>query len=164
MELEFKSYCGQQPWFFVPDTGTPGGTATLTAPDGTESTVTNTQLSPTPWAWPSLGDKFTAPRMGFEVPGVFIDPGEYVLTVTQDDAKGKKVVDKYTIDVVLDLIVLVDEGALGEMSRLNQLRTLQGHKPFDLTENATADGLTPDEVAALNKFRASRQWAALKEA
>lgn len=162
--LEFKSYCGHQPWFFVPDTGTPGGSATLTAPDGSTSVSTNTQTSEREWAWPHLGENYVAPRVGFEVPGVFIDPGEYTLTVTQDDAKGKPVVTTYTINVVLDLGVLVNEGSLGEMSRLNQLRSLLGSKPFDLTEDATADGYASDEVAALNKFRASRRWAALKEA
>lgn len=165
MELEFKSYCGQQPWFFVPDTGTPGGTAVLTAPDGTTSVVTNTQVSEKEWAWPSLGEGVTAPRVGFEVPGVFIDPGTYVLTITQDakSAKGKPVVTTYTIDVRLDLVVLANQGALGEMSRLNQLRSLTGRQPFDLTEGALAGGLTSDEVVALNKFRASRGWVALKQ-
>ncbi len=158
MELEFKSYCGHQPWFFVPDTGAPGGTATLTAPDGTTSVATNTQVSEKEWAWPSLGDGVTAPRLGFEVPGMFIDPGEYKLTVTQNGDT-----HEYTIDVHLDLVVLVNEGSLGEMSRLNQLRSILGRKPFDLTEEATADGYTPDEVVAINKFRASRRWAALKE-
>lgn len=148
MELEFKSYCGHQPWFFTPDTGMPGGSAVLIAPDGTQSPVTEMQLSP--------------PRKGFKVPEIFMDPGIYVLTITQTNAKGELVVDTYTINVRLNLVILATEGALGELAQLNQVRVSNGRPPFDLTEHSTANGYTTAEVSAINKFRAFRQWGALK--
>jgi hypothetical protein len=163
MRLEFSSLVGHQPWFFVPDTGTPGGTGVLTAPDGTTATCVNTQLDSKVWPWPSLGDSFTAPRLGFECPGVFHTPGVYTLTVTQDTDTAGTVVDEYTITVVYDLVALVDQGNLGEAGRLNQLRGLLGRKPFDFTETATADGYTADEVAALNQFRTTRGWQPLTQ-
>lgn len=161
MQLAFRSLVGHRPWFFVPDTGTPGGTAVLTAPDGTTSVCVNTQIDPKVWPWPALGDTFTAPRLGFEVPGVLDRPGDYTLTVTQDTADGGTVVDTYTITVVYDLAALVDQGALGEAGLLNQLRSLTGRKPFDYTESATADGYTADELTALNEFRTTRGWQPL---
>lgn len=162
MQLSFKSLVGHQPWFFVPDTGAPGGSAVLYAPDGSEAPCVSTQLDPREWSWPALGENFTAPRMGFETPGVFIHPGTYTLVVTQDDNAGAQVTDTYTIEVRYDLVVLVDQGSLGEAGRLNQLRTLLGRKPFDYSEKATADGYDADELAALNKFRSTRGWAALE--
>jgi hypothetical protein len=167
VKLEFISYCGHQPWFFVPDTGTPGGSAVLRAPDGTESVCVNTQLDPKVWSWPALGDSFTAPRMGFEVPGIFVDPGVYTLIVTQDDADGNPVVDEYTIDVRLDLVVLVEHGALGELSRLNQIRQLLGRPPFLPETDQPLDGFTDAEAAELRRaevvLTAHRQRAATKQ-
>lgn len=169
MKLEFTSYCGHQPWFFVPDTGTPGGTAVLRSPNGSESVCVNTQLDPKVWSWPALGDGFAAPRMGFEVPGIFVDPGVYTLVVTQDDADGNPVVDEYTIDVQLNLVVLVEHGALGELSRLNQIRQLTGRPAFVLDPApADLDGFTDAEAAEIRRALAvleiNRQRAAAKQA
>lgn len=153
MKLEFISYCGHQPWFFVPDTGTPGGSAVLRAPDGSESACVSTQLDPKARAWPALGDNFTAPRMGFEVPGIFVDHGVYTLTVTQEDADGNPVVDEYTVSVELNIKELLQSGGLGELSRLNQIRELTGRPPFLPATDQPLDQFTPVEAAAMKVAR-----------
>ena len=81
--LEFKSYVGDQPWFFVPDTGTEGGVAVVAYPDGAVVPCTETQVT-------AKGD-----RVGFLVPEPFAAEGDYTMTVTQDD-----VVTTYLIHVV----------------------------------------------------------------
>lgn len=153
MILEFRSLCGHQPWFFVPDTGTPGGSAVLHHPNGSIAECVATQLDPKVWPWPALGEDFHAPRMGFETPGIFVDPGTYTLVVTQDDADGNPVVDTYTIEVRLDIDNLLTYGALGELSRLNQIRSLLGRPAFTLAPDLTAEGFDDPELAALNHAR-----------
>lgn len=87
--LNFRNEVGHQPWFFVPDTGTPGASAVLTEPDGFSAEATETQLSPT-GRW--------GPRVGFKVPTPFEVVGEHTLTVTQDG----EVTHIYVIDVVAE--------------------------------------------------------------
>jgi hypothetical protein len=74
--LKFLSDVGAQPWFFVPDTGTPGGSAVLVAPDGSRVDAVESQLAPG-GTW--------GPRVGFLVPYVFEVAGEYRFEITQDD-------------------------------------------------------------------------------
>jgi len=81
--LEFKSYVGHQPWFFVPDTGAAGGHAVVAGPSGAIAPCTESQVT-------AKGD-----RVGFLVPEPFAAEGDYTMTVTQDD-----VVTTYLIHVV----------------------------------------------------------------
>lgn len=81
--LRFRSNVGDQPWFFVPDTGAAGGSAVLTTPDGGDSPCDEMQVT-------QKGD-----RVGFKVPSPFSVEGEHRLTVTQDD-----VVTTYEIEVL----------------------------------------------------------------
>lgn len=104
MDLEFRSHVGHQPWFFVPDTGTQGGTAVLIDPDGGETEVTETQLSPRPDADGTQRETMWGPRVGFQVPYPFDTEGDYQLIVTQDD-----VVTTYEIHVLEARRVVVDE-------------------------------------------------------
>jgi len=84
----------QQPvWFFVPDTGTPGGSAVLTGPTGEHNCV-ETQITADVRTWP---DGLEAPGLGFLVPAVFTVDGAYVLDVAQDDRT-----DRYGITVTHD--------------------------------------------------------------
>lgn len=71
--LEFYSFVGHQPWFFVPDTGKPGGSAVVEGPSGAITACTETQVT-------QAGD-----RVGFLVPAPFDTEGDYTMTVTQDD-------------------------------------------------------------------------------
>lgn len=87
MALKFRSYLGHQPWFFVPDTGAPGGTATLSGPNGVKE-CTETQT--TTGEHSSFG-----PRVGFQVPAPFTDEGTYLLSIVQDSET-----TVYEIDVV----------------------------------------------------------------
>ena len=150
--LEFKSFVGHQPWFFVSDTGTPGGSATLTGPDGTVEVCVNTQVSTKPRDWYDEDGtlRTTAHAVGFEVPGIFLTEGAHVLTVVQDD-----VVTEYAIDVVLDIDELLnhDGRALGV---LNQIRRLAHLPAFTLDPKATAAGFTDRELAVLNEARYKR--------
>lgn len=93
--LEFSSYIGDQPWFFVPDTGTPGGSAVLSGPDG-QAACTETQVTLNDREWP---DGTIAPGVGFLVPEPFKSEGTHVLTVTQDTSAGDPVVTTYLINV-----------------------------------------------------------------
>jgi hypothetical protein len=86
--LKFRSFVGDQPWFFVPDTGTPGGTAVVSG--GPEGAVEAVQTQTTTGENSSFG-----PRVGFQVPFPFAAVGSYQFVVTQDD-----VVTTYEIEVV----------------------------------------------------------------
>lgn len=88
----FRSRVGQQPTFMVPDTGSPGGTAVLVAPDETETPATKSVVS---HREPDGSSKSVhGPRVGFEVPYAFPVEGEYRFVITQDD-----VVTEYFIEV-----------------------------------------------------------------
>jgi hypothetical protein len=87
--LEFKSKVGDRPWFFVPDTGTPGGSAVLVDPVGKQTPATETQLSPPKDTLPN-GEPWVArwgKRVGFRVPVEFPQAGTYWFVVTQDDVE-----------------------------------------------------------------------------
>jgi hypothetical protein len=87
-DLKFRSRVGEQPWFFVPDTGTPGGSAVLVDPDGRRVSAWETQLSPPKATLPN-GEPWVTrwgPRVGFRVPAPFSKVGVYKFVVTQDDA------------------------------------------------------------------------------
>jgi hypothetical protein len=86
-DLKFRSKVGDQPWFFVPDTGTPGGSAVLVDPAGGRVAAWETQLSPPKPTKPNGEPWITrwGPRVGFKVPMPFREAGTYRFLVTQDD-------------------------------------------------------------------------------
>jgi len=96
--LRFTSHVGHKPWFFVPDTGTPGGSAVLVAPDGSEVEAIETQT--TTGEHSSFG-----PRVGFRVPYNFDVEGDYVFRITQDDE-----VTEYEIEVQARRRILYKDG------------------------------------------------------
>jgi predicted P-loop ATPase len=77
--LEFTSHVGDQPWFFVADTGTEGGTATV---DGVPCVETQITLSERTWP-----DGTVAHGVGFKVPAPFTAPGDVRFQVKQDKTK-----------------------------------------------------------------------------
>jgi hypothetical protein len=86
-DLKFYSNVGAQPWFFVPDTGTPGGSAVLIDPSGAQVAAVETQLSPPKPTKPDGSPWVTrwGPRVGFKVPVAFDTTGTWFFVVTQDD-------------------------------------------------------------------------------
>lgn len=81
----FRSKVGHRPIFFVPDTGAPGGSASLVAPDGSAVEVLDEpvlSLRTNPDGTPHIS-RF-GPRVGFRVPYVFEIEGEYSFVITQD--------------------------------------------------------------------------------
>ncbi len=75
--LKFISYLGDQPWFFVPDTGAPGGTGVLITPKGREVPIKRTQNA-------GSDESTFGRRFGVQVPEVFTYEGEYLLRIDQD--------------------------------------------------------------------------------
>lgn len=99
--LQFLSYVGDSPTFFVPDTGAAGATATLKGPGGTvrlegepagtpDDGRSDDDLAAAGFKRHSNGRIYSAqtleqvgPRVGFALPP-FAKPGDYVLTVDND--------------------------------------------------------------------------------
>ena len=93
--LRFTSNVGHQPTFFVPDTGSAGGTAVLTTPKGKQMEVSSPPVLAGRLADGEPNPESTlGPRVGFTVPERFAYEGEYTLTIDQDGE-----VTTYIIDV-----------------------------------------------------------------